>query len=122
MLACQHGVKTTTAELFSASWPVHPARPVILPRCVRGAVAHEKENSGRRYRRHTCKTPDVVARAARISFRAADGAGTISRKIQRECARLEIRPDINWFSGARAQGPNRRKSKTLGEGVDRFQF
>src|SRR5439155_5957543 len=121
MLACQHGGKTTAAELLSASSRLRSARPVARPN-IREAVVHEEENSRRRYRRHTRKTADVVARGARISFGAANGAGTIYRKTRGNCTRLEIRRGIHWFSRGRAQQTNRPKSKAFGEGLDRVQF
>src|SRR5207302_211509 len=83
MLACQHGDQTRAAELFPASSRLASARPVASPE-YSGPVAHEEKNSRRRYRRHTCKTSDIAPRRARISFRAANGAGTISRETQRK--------------------------------------
>src|SRR5256885_8277135 len=121
MLAYQHGGKTTAAELLSASSRLRSARPVARPN-IREAVVHEKENSRHRYRRHTCKTADVAPRRARISFGASNGAGTIYRKTRGNCARLEIRSGIHWFSRGRAQRTDCKKSEAFGQRLDWFQF
>src|SRR5438034_7848062 len=120
MLAWHHGCETGATELLSAS--SRTARPVALPRICSGTVADKKKSSRRRYRRHTRKTPDVAARATRISFGAANGAGAVYRKIRGNCERLEIRQGINWFPRADPQRSDHERSQTFRERVDRFQF
>src|SRR5438093_11904537 len=120
MLACQHGGKTTAAELLSATSRLRSARPVARPN-IREAVAHEEKDSRRRYRRHACKTADVASQRARISFRSTNGPRAIPQEIQRERPRLEIRPGINWFSSADPERSDHERSIAFGQRLGRLQ-
>src|SRR5205823_14998982 len=105
----------STAHLLPTPSQRAPARPAAALRILQRAVdAQEKKSSGRRCRRHTCKIADVASQGAPTSFRSANGTKTISRKIQRDCARLEIRPGIDRFPGAAAQRTDYKRSKAFG--------
>src|SRR5437762_2242669 len=129
MLACEHSGQGRAVDHFSAFWPIGPARPVASPGrsfsrklSEFGAVANERKSLGRRYRRHIRKTAYIAPRAARIRFRLTHGAKSTDRKTPRECARMEIRQDIHWFSCTGAQGTDYKRSEAFGQKMGRFQF